>query len=336
MTGRRVGTLLIAAIVVIGLGLWISSRQGTPPAAGVGEPVLKTLKAQLNEVTEVRISRGDGSKTTLKKQPSGWVVGEREYAADSGKVRKLLIDLSSLETVEVKTSDPSKYSQLGVEDANTPTAAGTLIEAVTPEKVHGVIVGRTSGMKSAYMRATDGKQSVLATPQVMADADPKRWLDTTLIDVPEARVKEVEVAPASGPGYKVAREKKEDIEFTVTGIPKGRELSGPAVANAIAGDLAALALTDVRKAPAEAAAKPDRATFRTFDGLELRVEGVKEGDLHYVSLTPSSSAKETATESETLAARAKGWQFEIPAYKYDSLFKPLEELLKKPEEKAKK
>ncbi len=31
MTGRRVGMLLIAAIVVIGLGLWVSSRKGTPP-----------------------------------------------------------------------------------------------------------------------------------------------------------------------------------------------------------------------------------------------------------------------------------------------------------------
>ncbi len=80
--------------------------------------MLKALKAQLNEVTEVRVSRGDGSKTTLKKQPSGWIVAERDYAADSGKVRKLLIDLSSLETVEIKTSDPAKYSQLGVEDAN--------------------------------------------------------------------------------------------------------------------------------------------------------------------------------------------------------------------------
>src|SRR6187431_994052 len=139
MTAHRVGMLLLAAIVVVGLGLWVSSRKGTPPDAGIGQPVLMALKTQLNEVTEVRISRGDGSKTTLKKQPMGWIVGEREYAADSGKVRKLLIDLSSLETVEIKTSDPAKYAQLGVEDTTGPTAAGTRIEAVTPEKVHGVI-----------------------------------------------------------------------------------------------------------------------------------------------------------------------------------------------------
>jgi len=105
----------------------------------VVQPVMKALKAQLNNVTEVRISKGDGSKSTLRKQPTGWIVGEREYPADTTKVRKLLIDLSSLNTVEAKTSDPEKYSLLGVEDVNTSTATGTRVEAVTGQQVHGVL-----------------------------------------------------------------------------------------------------------------------------------------------------------------------------------------------------
>jgi len=264
------------------------------------------------------------------------VVAEREFPADSGKVRKLLLDLSSLQSVELKTGDPEKYSQLGVEDVKSPTSSGTLIELVAPEKVHGIIVGKSSGMKSAYVRATDEKQSVLATPQVMVDSDPKRWLDATLADIPEKRIKEVEVLPASGPAYRVTREKAEQTDFTVPGLPKGRELSSPSAANTVAGDLALLTITDVRKAvPASdaAAVKPERAIFRTFDGLEIQVEGVKEGERRYISLTPKSSAKETADESQKLDARTKGWQFEIPTYKYDGMFRPLENLLAKPPEK---
>ena len=335
MTGRRVGALIVAALVVILLGLWLSSRRNANPVSEAGQPVLKTLKAQLNEVTEIRAARGDGSQVTLKKQPTGWVVAEREYPADAGKVRKLLIDLSSLATVEAKTSDPTKYSQLGVEDVTSPAATGTRIELVTPEKVNGVIVGKTSGMKSGYVRATDLKQSVLATPQITVETDPKRWIEPTLVDIPESRIKEVEVLPTSGLAYRVTREKKEQTDFTVPGLPKGRELSSPSVANSVAGELTALTLTDVRKTPAEAPAKPERAVFRTFDGLEIQVQGVKDGDRHFVSLTPVSSAKETASEAQTLDARTKGWQFEIPAYKYDAMFKPLEELLAKVEEKKK-
>jgi hypothetical protein len=55
-----------------------------------------------------------------------------------------------------------------------------------------------------------------------------------------------------------------------------------------------------------------------------------------VSFTPSSTAKETEAEAKTLAAQVNGWEFEIPSYKYDGLFRPLEDLLKKPPEPAAK
>src|SRR3954468_7901847 len=112
MNGRRVGMLLGAALVIIVLALWVSSRKVQIADNAAGSPVMKALKAQLNDVTEVRISKGDGSKSTLRKEPTGWIVGEREYPADTTKVRKLLIDLSALNTVEAKTSDPEKYALL--------------------------------------------------------------------------------------------------------------------------------------------------------------------------------------------------------------------------------
>ncbi len=226
--------LLGAALVIILLAIWVSSRKVQIADNAAGTPVLKALKAQLNDVTEVRIAKGDGSRTTLRKQPAGWVVGEREYPADTTKVRKLLIDLSSLNTVEAKTSDPARYSQLGVEDVNGPTATGTRIEAVTAQQVHGIIVGKTSGAKSGYVRAMDAKQSVLATPTVMADADPKHRLDTTLIDIPEARVQTIDVAPSGQPAYKVARAPKEQTTLRCRLVPPKRARAGlePPVANA--------------------------------------------------------------------------------------------------------
>lgn len=335
MTGRRVGALLVAALVVIALGLWLSSRKIEDAQTGAGAPVVKGLQAQMNDVTEVRISRGDGTRVTLRKRPNDWAVVEREFTADSGKVRKLLIDLAALAVVETKTSDPAKYAQLGVEDVTTPTAGGTRIELVTPEKVHGVIVGKTSGMKSGYVRATDATQSVLATPPISADADPKRWLDSTIVDIPESRIREIEVIPGSGPAYRITRENKEQVDFTVPNLPKGRELTGPGAANATASDLTMLTLTDVRRAPEppDTSQPPQRAIFRTFDGLELLIEGRADGDRRYISLTPKSSAKETTDEAQKLDARVKGWQFEIANYKYDAFFRPLDDLLKKPEPK---
>jgi hypothetical protein len=50
----------------------------------------------------------------------------------------------------------------------------------------------------------------------------------------------------------------------------------------------------------------------------------------------ADAAKPADQTAKRLASRSKGLEFEIPLYKYESIFKPLEELLeKKPEPAAK-
>lgn len=327
---RRVLALLAAAIVVVVVAFVLASRERRGAAPTAGQPVLEGFKAAVNDVTEIRIVKGDGTRTTLRKEPDGWRVAEREYSADSGKLRKLLLDLGALRVVEEKTADPESYARLGVEDVESAQATGARIDAVTPEKTYSLIVGRTSGMNSTFVRVSDAKQSHLAAPRIVAEAEPKQWLDRRILDIPQARIREVTIEPAEGPSYTVTRENKEQADFTVAKLPKGRELSYPAAANAVAGELAAFDFDDVRKAPAgDAATKPAAsATFRSFDGLEVEVDGWKEDDRHYVAIAARSTGKESADDAKSLAARVNGWQFEIPGYKYDRLFKPLEELLK--------
>jgi hypothetical protein len=289
-------------------------------------------KSSLNTITEVRLSKGDGTKTTLKKGASDWTVAERDYPADSGKVRKLLLDLAALNVVEEKTRIPENYPALGVEDTTSNQATGTRLDIVTPAKTYSVIVGKSSGAKTGYVRVVNVPQSFLASPLVTVDSDPKRWLDHTLIDIPQERVKEIAVKPAEGAGYTASRPNKEQSDFAVSDIPKGRELSSPAAADPIAGSLASVSLDDVQHLPQTAPTGVSHAVFTTFDGLKLDVAGRKDGSRTLIAITPASTAKETENEAKTLEARLKGWEFEIPSYKYDGMFRPLEDLLKKPPE----
>jgi hypothetical protein len=114
--------------------------------------------------------------------------------------------------------------------------------------------------------------------------------------------------------------------------------AGSAPAAAGASGTAAAKTTDAKgKASAkDAPAVAPHVTFRTFDGLELQITGQVDGDHRLIAIAPQSTAKETADEAQKLDARVKGWQFEIPNYKYDALFRPLEDLLKKPEAKQDK
>ena len=54
-------------------------------------------------------------------------------------------------------------------------------------KTYSVIVGKSSGANSGYVRVSGSMQSLLAAPSMTVDADPKRWLDHTLLDVAQDR-----------------------------------------------------------------------------------------------------------------------------------------------------
>ena len=336
MTPRRVALFLIGGIALVVIAIWLASQRHLEHATLAGDLVLPGLEHSVNAVTEVDLRRGDGTRVSLKKDASAWTVGERAWPAETGKVRKLLLDLGALNVVEEKTRLPANYAQLGVEDVTTPKATGTEIDVLTPARTFRLIAGHTSSGKSGYVRVLGTAASLLAAPLLTPDADPKTWLDHSLVDLPATRVREVEAKPADGARYSATRAKKEDPDFTVAPIPKGRQLTGSGAADPIAAALGSLTLEDVQKSAVPADARLSRVVFRTFDGLELEVTGRKDGTRSLIALAARSQGTDTAAEAQRLNARFSGWEFEIPEYKYGALFRPLEDLLKPLEKPAPK
>jgi hypothetical protein len=329
MTARRVAWLLLAGVLVIGFAIWLSSLRHLERATLSGDLVLPGLEHGLNSVSEVRLRRADDTHVTLKKADTGgWFVGERDWPAQVSKVRKLLLDLDALNVVEEKTRLPANYPALGVEDLSTPKATGTQITVISPAQQWALIVGKASGAKSGYVRVVGAEKSLLAAPLLTPNADPKSWLETAVIDLPPERLRAIEEHPAEGPAYEAARQKKEDAHFSVTPLPKGRELSGPGAADSLAAALAGLTLEDVARAPAAGTPAGARAVFRTFDALEVEVSGRKDGARSLVTLSARASDPAAQAEAQRLQAHLAGWEFEIPDYKYAAIFAPLTELLK--------
>ena len=136
----------------------------------------------------------------------------------------------------------------------------------------------------------------------------------------------------------MSREKKEQTDFAVSNIPKGRELSSPVAADPIAGALGGMTFDDVHKVAAAGDAKVSHAIYHTFDGLDLDIAGRKDGTHDLIAITVHSTAKETADEAQKLTTQLQGWEYELPSYKYDSIFHSMDDLLKpvEPPKKAEK
>ena len=328
MSARRVAWLLVAALVIIAFAIWVSSLRHLERATLAGDLVLPGLEPAVNTVTQVQLHKGNGTQATLAKAESGWLVSERGWPAELGKVRKLLLDLGALNVVEEKTRLPGNYPQLGVEDVSGPKAAGTLVEVGSPARTWSLIVGKSSSAKSGYVRRVNAPQSFLAAPLLTLDADPKTWLDHALLDVRAERVREIAEQPAAGAAYSVRRAKKEDPHYEMSPLPKGRELAGPGAADSLAAALSSLTLEDVAKAAQPAPPAAAHAVFHTFDGLEVELAGRKDGTRSLITVSARSDDAQTGKEAQQLGTRLAGWEFQIPDYKYAALFTPLEELLK--------
>jgi hypothetical protein len=328
--------LLIGAVALLTItgAFWLSSQRSLPHAIQAGDPVLPGLQAKLNALTDVRISRGDGTVTTLRRTDTGWRVLERDFAADEAAIRRLLLDAAALKIVEEKTSDPKRYARLEVEDVKGPAARGTLLYFLEDGKADNatrLILGKTDGGDNVFVRPADAATTLLASPQLRADADPRRWLATSLLDIKAERVRRVSITARGQPTYIAERGSEAGAALALSAVPAGREVADPAGVDAIAGALADLRFEDVL--PREAAGERSlssgaEARFETVDGLTLDLRERELGARRFVTIEAAGSSEPSRAEAQRVNALVAGREFEIAAFRASVLFRPLEELLR--------
>jgi len=367
MNQKKFLALTVTTVVVLAAGVWLSMHRSGEQSDLGGSAMFADLKPALGEVSEVRFAKGDGSRTTLLKSADGWTVVERQYPADASRVRELVLSLASLRVVERKTSDPANYARLGVEAPDSPTAGSTLVEVVAGKKTWSLIVGKGADGKAVYVRKPAEAVSLLAAPFIAVDPDQKRWIDRLLVDVPGANVHDVSVKLSNSPAYVLTRAARGAEDLSVSPVPKGRKPVTAMSLGTQTEALAGFHFDDVRTPPSPSSGATDTATYRTFDGQVIEFTGHREGDKAFVTVatrrdpalaakfpeapttpaatpaatpvatpdaaTPASgmapSGKAADQTAEKLGVRAKGMEFEIPAYKYEAIFRKPEDLLEK-------
>jgi hypothetical protein len=314
MSRQRFLLLLIAAIAVIAGGLYAATQRNRQPATE-GAALLPSFATEVNAVTAVTVRKGGAEPAvTLHKTGTDWTVAQRaDYPADVSKIRNLLLALRDAKIVEEKTANPAQFAAIGVADpaAAEVTASGTGF-------THAVIVGKPVGAGDFVRRAGEN-QTYSIEPAIDVEAQPRYWIDSRLLDVPVALLQSLEVKPAGGPGYSLHRLNPADNTFSLDGVPAGRKaLDGHALAP---GPTTVTGVTAEDVAPASTVdfGQASHLVITLTDGNIITIDGTVLADKHWIELTSSKDA--------ALTAKARGRAFEIASYRYDALFKPLEQLL---------
>jgi len=315
-----------AVVLLLGaMSIFIEVRDRNASTGG-DELLFPDLKEKINDVTELHISRsGETEPVVLKKSSGRWTVAGRDnYPADFGNVRAVLLAIAEAAVIEKKTANPEMHGRLGLAAPDVAGSDGVLVELSGEGLDFRVILGNTASTGSRYARIADQAQSWLINkdPKIPDAADG--WLLADLLDIQKANIQQVTIDHDDGESIRISKETADDLNFTVSDIPEGRELSYATVADGIAGALSGLTLEDVRLGESMEAAVTTE--FITFDGLSVTIRLAGSGDDTWLSVA-AGSTKEDQADAIAINERVEGWQFKIPKFKAGLLTRRWEDIL---------
>ena len=334
MSRQRFMALVAAALLVISGALYLSAQRNLSRDPH-GAALLPSLARELDTVTALSVRRGSATPAvTVHEQGGRWTVAERgDYPADVSKLRKLLLALSDAKIIEEKTSNPANFPVIGVEDPSLPGAAATEISVTARDGKHSVIVGKPVG-EGNFARRSGENLSYSVEPGISLETEPRFWIEPTLLDVAAADIQRIDVKPASGPPYSVRRETSVAAapssaslssaspgsgNFTLDGVPPGRKAVDSASLAPSPTTYSGLTADDVVPVKDVDFSKPVVATVTLSDGNVIALTGASSGEKHWIAVQSSKDA--------ALDAKTAGRAFEIASYRFDAIFRPVEQLL---------
>ena len=344
---RRRNLAILAGVAILSLALAVFALDRRADMVAPKYPpqeFFPHLAGSVNDVTRIRVQSKSGTFDVSFVPMKGWVLpGRGNYPASIEEVRKTLVGMAAFETIEPKTSRPDWFHYVGLDG---PPKDGTRI-TLSDDKgntLASMIAGKTedigddSGAVGLFVRKPNETQSWLVKSPFELHTAQSDWLDKKVMDVDRARIQEVDVTPSSGPAYSAARAKPSDTDFTLTVLTKGRELAYPGSPDGVASAITNFTFDDIKPAGSVDFTGASRLVTRTFDGLIVSTDLVKQGNDYWVRVAANSQPgkPDAAKEATAINAHADGWAFKLDPDKGATFATTLESLLKPKDTKAKK
>jgi len=336
---RNLAILALVAVVTILLAVLgihhQSAMMGTKTEA---ETVFPKLPGAIRKVARIHIvSKAHGNLNIVFDPEHGWILPQHsDYPASFETLRETVVGLAALQTIEPATARPDWYSRIAVDAP--PKGKGTLIEllddkgAVLASLIAGksTDIGDPSGASGLYIRKPGDKQSWLARSVFVPKSDASDWMEKNILSIDPSRIQSVDVTPISGPAFSVHRDGPNDLDFTLTPVPAGRELAYPGAANTIAGAITGFTFDNARPASDFDFSNAPRIVTHTFDGLVVTVKIVAEGPAFWATVYAEGAPgkPDAAREARAIDEHTDGWAYKLPDDKGRLFMTTLETLLK--------
>jgi hypothetical protein len=257
-----------------------------------------------------------------------WVMRDRgDFPVIAARLAQLTEGLEALCYTRRMTSDPSKHERLGVTD---PRQGGRGVLVQVEDGRGALLVNLILGVEPAglYVRRPDDDQTWAARVDGEEELPPLRdvasWLELRPLPVAAERLARVEIVPAQGRAYILARD--EASQPWRIAVPALAPLSQSSVA-AAAERLTQLAPIDVQLAPAIQGTPQARVRAHTFDGVMIDGELIPSDGRIWLKLVARAHAPEQDPAALEINNRVSDWAFALTDMEAESVAPPLTTLL---------
>ena len=303
----------------------------TPGASSSNDDILwPELAERVNTISRVIIN-GPGGVATVERDTDGtWVLVEKSgYPVKPDMVKRAVVGLANLRSVEPMTSNPAKYSRLNVEDRGPDTGSTQITLSSTGGDV-SILLGSyvveadaaPHGRAEMYVRRVGEAQSWHARGDLAVPETPMDWLDLKVVDLPRSEIKSVVITHPDGSVVRVGLPHEGADDFIIENVPTGFEPKTEFVANSVGSSLGWLTVEDV--APLDD--PPVDATtsiYTTWDGRNVIIHTFQRDGRWWFT------AEKPGADDEALV---KKWAYGISSYKAKDFAKTMADLTKPIEE----
>lgn len=307
---RRAQSLTLALIAgalvaVAAVTLAIESR-GLSPNNASG-PVLPGLEETIGGAQRISVTSADAIYR-IERTQQGWAMRDRDdYPVLSSRLAQLTDGLENLRYARRMTNDPSKHDRLGLTD---PREGGRGILVQIEDGRGALLVNLILGVETngLYVRRPDQDQTWAAEGELPPLRDVASWMDLQPLNLAAERLARVEVSPAEGRVYVLARDSADQPWRIVS--PALASLAQSTV-TATAERLTQLAPVDVRTAPAIQGTPSARVRATMFDGLVIDAELIPSDNRTWVKLVARASAPEQEAAALEINNRSAAWAYAL-------------------------
>lgn len=313
------GAIVLAAGYSLGPGSLPSSVSAVAP----GTLVFPGMAASLQNAARIEITT-KGQTLTIAKADDAWGLADKGgFRIQGDKLRELLTGLTELRITEARTSDPTQYAKLGVDDPAAKDTTATQLRVLDAKgtPLAALIIGhrrvRTGGNvpETIYIRRPGEAQSWLAEGRLPADADPQLWFDRDIANISHDKVATVVVHR----GDTMLSLAMQDGKPTMLAPAEHPKLDDYKLGD-VFGSLETLTLTDVRKAADVPGEKLGTTEITLTDGGKIGVTTYRADKDIWATFTASGDSV------KDIASRAAGWAFQLGAWKEQAFLPTLDDL----------